>query len=148
MRRLLVPRRLILAVALGASTPACHADEAAARAADHDDFEQRKQARIATLRALHGLFAAEPGLIHALAQVQDVSAADRAHIAERLQIFQTRVDEADNAIESLAIASREDWDRRDAVATHAMERAAEARLDAWEALVDSKRAAPARTSMR
>lgn len=157
MRRPHVPRCLVVALALVAAAPACNHDEvAAARASERDDVEQRAHARLASLRAVHAVIAAEPMLIHALAQAQDVSDADRAHIAERLQIFQTRIDEADNAIESLAVARPEDWATREVVATHAMKRAEEARLDAWESLLDSDRtrdvssarARPPRTSMR
>ena len=117
---------------------ACDAREVHAEAAgpQGERFEDQERARIAALRALHGTLAAEPMLLHGLAQAQDVPAAARIEIDEKLQIYQTRIDEADNAIESLAIAGREDWARRHQVATRALARAEDARADAWRALRD------------
>jgi len=98
------------------------------------DFAVRRGNRVAELRVLHGVIASQPMLINALGGVTALTDKARADLAEKMQVFQMRVDEMDNAIEALHGAGAEGFEDRNDAASKAMERLEEARKDAWEAL--------------
>ncbi len=100
-------------------------------------FEQEKRARIATRRAVHGVAASQPMLINALVGAFSLEQDDRGEVNEKLQIFQTRIDEAANTIAALDGTGAEQWEDRNESATKAVEAVEDAREDAWEALDDA-----------
>lgn len=110
------------------------------------EFAVQKRARIATLRAVHGVHASQPMLINALVQSFAIEQDDRAEVNEKLQIFQTRLDEAANAIATLDGADVNAWRDRNDTATKAVEAVEDAREDAWDELEDADRV-DNRTSM-
>jgi hypothetical protein len=63
----------------------------------------------------------------------------RAGLAEKMQVFQMRIDEAGNAIEALQSADANGFEDRNDAAAKAMGRLEDAREDAWEALNDGDR---------
>lgn len=111
------------------------------------DFGYARLTRVGTLRAIHGLAQSQPALINAFAHDVELTDKERGLINEKLMIFQNRLDEAGNQLETLATVPAETWEQRHAVANQAMERLEDAREDAWEALHDADRAGD-RTSMR
>jgi gas vesicle protein len=110
------------------------------------DFQTKRANRIATLRAIHGLAASQPMLINALVTSLPIVDTDRALVNEKLQIFQMRVDEAGNQIQTLQTVEAQSWEQRHDDVNKAMDRLEDARKDAWDALDDAKRLD--RTSMR
>lgn len=111
-----------------------------------DAFERTRRTRVETLRAAHAVIASQSPLIATLAQAFPLVEGDRGKVAEKLQIFQMRIDEAGNAIQTLQATDAATWKDRDDEASRAMSRLDEARTDAWDALADAKRLD--RTSMR
>jgi conjugal transfer/entry exclusion protein len=102
--------------------------------------------RVQTLRAVHGVAASQPVLINAFASSLPIVEADKAMINEKLQILQTRLDEAANQIQTLKSVDATTWDQRHDDVNKAMDRVEDARKDAWQALKDAKR--NDQTSMR
>ena len=103
------------------------------------DFAVRRGHRVAGLRAVHNVIASQPMLINTLSGVTALTDKARADLAEKMQIFQMRVDEAGNAIETLQTAEANGFEDRNDAAAKAMERLEDAREDAWEALNDGDR---------
>ena len=103
------------------------------------DFAVRRDNRVAELRALHGVIASQPMLINTLAGVTALTDIARANLAEKMQVFQMRIDDADNAIEALHGADASGFEDRNDAAAKAMEGLEEARKAAWEALNDGDR---------
>lgn len=102
-------------------------------------FEARRDVRIAALRAMHQVIATQPELISNLAQSLDLTDKGRADVNEKLQVFQMRLDETGNLIQSMKqVDAQEFKDRNDATAD-AMNRLEDARKDAWKALDDAPR---------
>ena len=110
------------------------------------DFAYAKMVRVQTLRAVHAVEASQPMLISSFASLVPIVMSDRAHVNEKMQIFQMRLDEAGNQIETLSGVDSGNWEKRHEDANKAMYRLDEARKDAWKALDDAKRLD--RTSMR
>jgi len=98
------------------------------------DFEQRRQLRVQELRAVHGVIASQPMLINMIAGQTPLTDRARADVAEKMQVFQMRVDEAGNAIQALQGVDAASFEARDDAAAKAMDRLRDARADAWEAL--------------
>jgi len=113
--------------------------------AEHE-FQYAKMIRIQTLRGIHAVIASQPMLINSFAMSLPIVESDRAVINEKMQIFQMRLDEAGNQIETLNGISAESWEQRHDDVNKAMDRLNDARKDAWKALDDAKRLD--RTSMR
>jgi len=113
----------------------------------NNEFKYRKMVRIGTLRAVHAVAASQPMLINAFTEAFPLEANDRGQVQEKLVIFQMRLDEAGNVIQSLELVEANDWETRDDAATKALERVEAARDDAWEALAEADRTDD-RTSMR
>lgn len=111
------------------------------------DFMERRSVRVQTMRAVHAIAASQAMVVHALTEAFPLVDQDRAEVSEKLQIFQMRLDEAGNAIQSLELVEPADWESRGDEATRALERVEDAREDAWEALNDADRIGD-RTSMR
>lgn len=114
-------------------------DQAVDLARAEDDFAIKKQTRTSELRALHQVIASQPMLINALSGAAPLTDRARADVSEKLVIFQMRLDEAGNAIESLTPVPAADWEMREDTAAGAMDRLEDARADAWEALKDGDR---------
>jgi len=112
-----------------------------------NEFRYRKMVRIQTLRAVHAVEASQPMLINAFAQALPLVEKDRGEVNERLVIFQMRLDEAGNAIQSLELVDAKDWEARDDAVSKALERVEAAREDVWESLREAERTGD-RTSMR
>lgn len=112
-----------------------------------NEFKYRKMVRIQTLRAVHAVEASQPMLINAFAQAFPLVEKDRGEVNEKLLIFQMRLDEAGNAIQSLELVEAKDWEARNDAVSKALERVEDAREDVWESLRDADRTAD-RTSMR
>jgi hypothetical protein len=110
------------------------------------DFEYQRLVRVQTLRAVHGITGSQPMLINAIASSEALVDADRAKVNEKLQMVQTRLDEAANLIQGLETVDANNWEPRDRDVADAMNRLEDAREDAWEALDDAKRLD--QTSMR
>jgi hypothetical protein len=110
------------------------------------DFRYQKAIRVASLRGEHGVIASQAMLINAFASIAPVSETDHAKIAEKLQVFQMRIDETGNVIQGLDAVEAKDFQARDDEAAKAMSRLDQARQDAWDALDGAKRLG--RTSMR
>ncbi|MBA3396070.1 MAG: hypothetical protein H0T89_25800 [Deltaproteobacteria bacterium] len=114
-------------------------DKAVDLAKAEDQFAMEKQTRISELRALHQVIASQPMLINALSGAAPLTDRARADVSEKMQIFQMRLDEAGNVIESLTTATAEDWEIREDTASDATDKLENARADAWEALHDGDR---------
>jgi hypothetical protein len=112
-----------------------------------NEFKYRKMVRIQTLRAVHAVEASQPMLINAFAQGFPLVEKDRGEVNEKLVIFQMRLDEAGNAIQSLELVEAKDWEDRNDAVSKALERVEDAREDVWEELKDADRVGD-RTSMR
>ena len=110
------------------------------------ELEQRKLARVETLRAVHGVAASQPMLINAAAQIAPLTAAGQAEVSDKLQALQQQLDEAENAIQTLQAADATTWEDGHGKAEQAMQRLEEARAAAWQQLDDADRLAP--VSMR
>lgn len=102
-----------------------------------NEFAYRRMVRIQTLRGVHAVGASQPMLINSIATSYPLEASDRAKVNEKLQVFQMRVDEAGNVIQSLEQVGPADWEARNDAATKALERLEDAREDAWEELHDA-----------
>ncbi|MBA3454843.1 MAG: hypothetical protein H0T42_17275 [Deltaproteobacteria bacterium] len=111
------------------------------------EFRYRKMVRIQTLRAVHAVEASQPMLINAFAQSFPLVEKDRGEVNEKLVIFQMRLDEAGNAIQSLELVEAKDWEVRNDAASKALDRAEDAREEVWESLRDADQIGD-RTSMR
>jgi hypothetical protein len=111
------------------------------------EFEQKRSVRVQTMRSVHAIAASQAMLINAMAEAYPLVEKDRVELNEKQQIFQMRLDEAGNAIQSLELVEPADWEARSDAATKALERAEDARSDAWDALNDADRIHD-RTSMR
>jgi hypothetical protein len=103
------------------------------------DFAVRRGNRVAELRWAHGVIASQPMLINTIGGVTALTDKARADLAEKMQIFQMRVDEAGNQIEALQTADASIFEDRNDAAAEAMERLEAAREAAWEALNDGDR---------
>ncbi|MBA3503361.1 MAG: hypothetical protein M4D80_28215 [Myxococcota bacterium] len=103
------------------------------------DFGVRRGNRVASLRVVHSVVSSQPMLINTLGGVTTLTDKARADLAEKMQIFQMRVDEAGNAIESLHTADANGFETANDAAAQAMERLEDARENAWEALNDGDR---------
>lgn len=111
-----------------------------------DDFKYNRMVRIQTLRGVHAVASTEPPVINAFASSVPLQPGDKAAIAEQLQIFQMRLDDAANQIQALATVDAGTWDQRSDDVKKAMDRLDDARKDAWKALDGAKRLD--QTSMR
>jgi uncharacterized protein YoxC len=111
------------------------------------EFRHRRMVRVGTLRAVHSVAASQPMLINAISQSFSLAPNDRAEVQEKLTIFQMRLDEAGNAIQSLELVEARDWESRNDAASKAIERVEDARDQVWEALEEADRIDD-RTSMR
>jgi hypothetical protein len=100
----------------------------------NNEFKYRRTVRVGTLRAVHSVAASQPGIINAFTQSYPLVEKDRGEVNEKLQIFQMRLDEAGNAIQSLELVEANDWEARNDAASKALERVEDSRDDAWEAL--------------
>ncbi len=112
-----------------------------------NEFKYRKMVRINTLRAVHAVQASQPNLINSMAQAFPLVEKDRGEVNEKLVIFQMRLDEAGNAIQSLELVEAKDWETRNDAASKALERVEDAGEEVWESLKDADRTGD-RTSMR
>lgn len=112
-----------------------------------DEFKYRKMVRINTLRAVHAVHASQPNVINAMAQSFPLVEKDRGEVNEKLVIFQMRLDEAGNAIQSLELVEAKDWKTRNDAASKALERVENAGDEVWESLRDADRVG-GQTSMR
>lgn len=107
------------------------------------EFEARRTERLTSLRAVHSVISAQPNLITTFAGMAPLTVEARNELNEKMQVFQMRLDEAGNAIESLQSADANTFEDRDDTVENAMDRLEEARDDAWEALDDGDRIEPA-----
>ena len=121
--------------------------QAGALADASNEFKYRKMVRIQTLRAVHAVEASQPMLINAFAQSFPLVEKDRAEVNEKLVIFQMRLDEAGNAIQSLDLVEAKDWEARNDAASKALDRVEDAREEVWESLREADQIGD-RTSMR
>lgn len=112
-----------------------------------NEFKYRRMVRIGTLRAVHAVSASQPILINAIATSFPFVDKDRAEVSEKLAIFQMRLDEAGNAIQSLELVEANDWETRNTAATKALDRVEDASDDVWDAIDDADRIGD-KTSMR
>ena len=103
------------------------------------DFDIRRRERVTQLRFVHGVAASQPMLINAISGVTQLTDKARADLAEKMQVFQMRVDEAGNAIEALQATEAADFESRNDAAAKAMDRLEDSRENAWEALNDGDR---------
>ena len=103
------------------------------------DFSVRRGNRVSQLRMVHSVVSSQPMLINTLGGVTALTDKARADLAEKMQIFQMRVDEAGNAIESLQATDANGFETANDAAAKAMSRLEDAREDAWEALNDGDR---------
>lgn len=110
------------------------------------DFAYAKMVRVQTLRAIHAVEASQPMLISSFSASLPLVEGDRNLVNEKMQIFQMRLDEAGNQIETLNGVDAASWEQRHDDVNKAMDRLDDAREDAWKALDDAKRLD--RTSMR
>ncbi len=106
------------------------------------DFAVRRGARAAQLRAVHGVVASQPMLINSISSITALTDKARADVAEKMQVFQMRIDEAGNAIEALQSADADGFENRNDAAANAMDRLEDARDNAWEALTDADHIEP------
>ncbi len=113
----------------------------------NNEFKYQRMVRVGTLRSVHAVAASQPMLIHAIATSYPFIDKDRAEVSERLVIFQMRLDEAGNAIQSLELVEASDWETRNDAATHALERVEDARDEVWKAVDDADLISD-KTSMR
>jgi len=113
----------------------------------NNEFKYRRMVRVGTMRAVHAVEASQPMLIHAISTSFPIVEKDRGEINEKLAIFQMRLDEAGNAIQSLELVEATDWEARDNAATKALDRVEDAREEVWKAVDDADRI-DGRTSMR
>lgn len=102
----------------------------------------RKGNLVARMRAVHDVVRSQPVLINSLAPLTPLTTNARADLAEKMQVFQMRIDEAGNAIEALAAADAASFEERDDAAEQAMDRLEDARENAWEALNEGDRLEP------
>lgn len=103
------------------------------------DFSVKRGNRAAQLRTIHSVVASQPQLINAISGVTALTDKARADLAEKMQVFQMRIDEAGNAIEAIQAADANGFEERNDAAAKAMDRLDDARDDAWEALNDGDR---------
>ncbi len=103
------------------------------------EFEERRAVRMATLRGVHEVIATQPMVISTIAQALPLTEAGRADIDEKLQVFQMRLDEAENLIRALAHARADEYGNDDNAVTGAMKRLEESRKAAWQALDNAPR---------
>jgi gas vesicle protein len=103
------------------------------------DFSVRRGDRATQLRTVHSVIASQPMLINSLSGITALTDKARANLAEKMQVFQMRVDEAGNAIEAIQAADAADFEKLNDAAAKATERLNDARDDAWEALNDGDR---------
>ncbi len=108
-------------------------------------FAREKANRLLALAAVRQVLSPQPMLIHTLSQRIAIEQDDRADLDAKLQTFQTRLDEMANAIDNLKGVDAQDWKERNEDVSKAVERARDARDDAWEELHDADR--DDRTSM-
>jgi len=113
----------------------------------NNEFKYRRMVRVGTLRAVHAVAASQPMMVNAISTSYPFVERDRAEITEKLAIFQMRLDEAGNAIQSLELVEANDWETRNDAASKALERVEDARDDVWEAVDDADLIGD-RTSMR
>jgi len=103
----------------------------------NNEFKYRRMVRVGTLRAVHAVAASQPMMVHAIATSYPFVDKDRAGISEKLTIFQMRLDEAGNAIQSLELVEADDWETRSNAATKALDRVEDARDAVWQAVDDA-----------
>jgi gas vesicle protein len=103
------------------------------------DFAVRRGNRVSQLRVVHSVVSSQPMLINTLGGVTALTDKARADLAEKMQIFQMRVDESGNAIEALQTTDANGFETSNDAAAKAMDRLEDAREDAWEALNDGDR---------
>jgi gas vesicle protein len=103
------------------------------------DFSVLRRDRATQLRTVHAVIASQPMLINALSGVTALTDKARANLAEKMQTFQMRVDEAGNAIEAIQAADAAGFEDKNDAAAKATDRLKDARDDAWEALNDGDR---------
>lgn len=106
------------------------------------DFDIRRHYRVSQLRLVHNVVATQPMLINALTTATPLTDKARSRLAEKMQVFQMRIDEAGNAVESLQATDEKSFEDRNDAAAKAMDRLEDAREDAWEALNDGDRIQP------
>lgn len=104
-----------------------------------NDFSIRRAERVSQLRSVHSVVASQPMLINTLGGATALTDKARADLAEKMQVFQMRLDEAGNAIETLNGADADGFETKNDAAAKAMDRLEDAREDAWEALNDGDR---------
>jgi hypothetical protein len=83
--------------------------------------------------------ATQPMLISTISTQTALTDKARADLAEKMQVFQMRIDEAGNAIEAVQSTDATSFEDRNDDASKAMDRLEDAREDAWEALNDGDR---------
>jgi hypothetical protein len=105
-------------------------------------FDVKRTNRVAQLRAEHQVVATQPMLINSLGAATALTDRARADLAEKLTLFQMRLDEAGNAIEGLQTTDAAAFESKNDDAAKAMERLEDARDNAWEALNDGDRIEP------
>jgi hypothetical protein len=111
------------------------------KVADYE-FDLRRRDRVEQLRLVHGVVSTQPLLINTLSNTVALTDKARANLAEKMQKFQMRLDEAGNAIEVLQTVDENKFEDRNDEASKAMERLKNARDAAWEALNDGDRIQP------
>jgi len=113
---------------------------------DQDEFKFRRLVRVQTLEGVLGVARAQPALVNAFAHNFGYADADRAQVDEKVQILQSRLDDAANQVKALKQVDAQTWDQRSDDVDKAMDRVEDARKDAWQALKDAKK--NDQTSMR
>jgi hypothetical protein len=103
------------------------------------EFDMRRRERVAALRVQHGVIASQVPLITTMAGVTPLTDKARADLAEKMQTFTTKLNEAGNAIEALQVTDENNFKDRDETAAKAMDSLKDSRGDAWEALNDGDR---------
>jgi hypothetical protein len=103
------------------------------------DFERNRDARVTTLRVQRDLTASQTIVISALAAGLPLTGAGKADVNEKLQVLQTRLDDAGNAIQDLKTATADDFKAKDKYASDVIHRLNEARDAAWKALDEAPR---------
>jgi len=102
-------------------------------------FDVARNERVTQLRLLHGVIASQPMLINVVAAQTRLTDRAAANLAEKLQVFQMRIDETGNLIEALQTVHEDNFKDRNDAAGNAIGNLKDARDAAWNALNDGDR---------
>jgi hypothetical protein len=163
--------QLSAAIALVAAPAACKsdsrskADKAAERVADQNkrdmektapdyqpnvvkeqandaEFSVRRDMRMQILKIHTDIVQTQPQMITTLASSLPLTELGAADVNDKVRVLQMRIDDANNAIQSLGTTPADGFKKADDDATKAMDRLEDARKDAWKALKDAPRTNP------